>query len=115
MLSLLYREDPIERTHCVYLKATYISADKKYIVKLFVYDAPEELGREIAKFIDFYNSRKHHEALGNVTPDDVYCGRKDSIVCRRWKLKRKTLNRRWVYYTETRDQQREKVRLDSKA
>lgn len=74
-------------------------------VRLFVYDTPEELEQEIEKFINFYNSRRYHEALGNVTPDDVYFGRKESILDRRDKLKRKTLNRRWMYYTETRDQQ----------
>ena len=80
-------------------------------VKLFVYDTPEELEREIAKFIDFYNSKKYHEALGNVTPDDVYFGRKESILNRRRKLKRRTVNRRWLYNAEHRDQQREKCGL----
>jgi putative transposase len=84
-------------------------------INLIVYDTPEQLEREIAKFINFYNSSRYHEALGNVTPDDVYFGRKESILNRRLKLKRKTLNRRWMYYTENRDQQERKVWLNSKA
>jgi transposase InsO family protein len=80
-------------------------------INLFVYDTPEQLEEEIAKFIDFYNSRRYHEALGNVTPDDVYYGRKESILHRRRKLQRKTMNRRWLYNSENRDQQGEKCGL----
>ena len=84
-------------------------------INLIVYDTPEQLEREIAKFINFYNSSRYHEALGNVTPDDVYFGRKESILNRRLKLKRTTLKRRWMYYTETRDQQGRQVWLNSNA
>ena len=84
-------------------------------INLLVYDTPEQLETEIAKFIDFYNSRRYHEALGNVTPDDVYFGRKESILNRRRKLKRRTLNRRWMYNIENRDQQERKVWLNSEA
>jgi putative transposase len=36
------------------------------------YEIPTELKESIRAFIEYYNYRRYHEGLGNVTPYDVY-------------------------------------------
>ncbi len=66
----------------------------KNIVTLDNYYTPEQLEREIEAFVDYYNYRRYHEALNNVTPADVYTGKDREILERREQIKRRTMKLR---------------------
>ncbi len=63
----------------------------KNVVKLQIYKKPYKLEEAIAEWVDYYNNRRYHESLNNVTPADVYFGRDKEIVEKRNKLKEQTL------------------------
>jgi len=50
---------------------------------------PEAIVREIKR-----NNHRYHESLDNVTPSDVYYGRKEEILERRERIKNRTLLKR---------------------
>lgn len=60
---------------------------------LLVYCSPGELERALKDAIDTYNATPH-EALKNVSPNDVYAGRQAEILQARQEKKRRTLLRR---------------------
>jgi transposase InsO family protein len=58
------------------------------------YYLPGQLEARLAEFVDFYNTRRYHESLGNLTPADIYFGRGPTILTRRQNIKRKTIELR---------------------
>jgi transposase InsO family protein/transposase-like protein len=66
----------------------------KNLIKLQHYYMPGELEREIRQFVEYYNNRRYHESLDNLTPSDVYYGRDKDILCKRDMIKKRTLKLR---------------------
>ncbi len=58
------------------------------------YFIPSDLNRQIEAFIEHYNHHRYHESLSNLTPADVYFGRKNEILKRRERIKQKTIETR---------------------
>lgn len=66
----------------------------KNVIRLDHYYTPDELKKNIAGFVHYYNYQRYHESLDNVTPADVYYGRANQVIKRRLKIKERTLNER---------------------
>ena len=58
------------------------------------YYLPSDLERQIGAFVEYYNTQRYHESLGNVTPADVYFGRDKAIIREREKIKKLTIQNR---------------------
>jgi len=69
----------------------------KQEVNQLPYELPSQLERAIADFVDYYNYRRYHKALGNVMPADVLYGRREEILERRKEVQIQTINRRRDY------------------
>ena len=61
------------------------------------YELPADLEAAIAAFVSYYNYRRYHKALGNVTPSDVLKGRRQEILQRRKEVKAQTIEKRRRY------------------
>ena len=60
-----------------------------------------DLKARIGEFVCYYNTERYHESLNNLTPEDVYTGRGQTVLNRRQRIKQKTLaERRRLYYQE---------------
>lgn len=68
-------------------------------VNLENYSFPEELERAIEQFVEHYNKRRVHESLNNLTPEEVYLGKGQTILNKLDKIKKKTMEiRKRKYY-----------------
>jgi putative transposase len=73
----------------------------KNLILLDLYYSPSELTGRIGEWVDYYNNRRYHEAIDNVTPSDKYYGRDLEILERREKVKAETMKMRRKFYRET--------------
>lgn len=71
----------------------------KNVVKLENYYSPEDLIKAIFEFVEYYNNRRYHESLDNLTPADVYFGREKEILEERNRIKQITLIERSKNYS----------------
>ena len=69
----------------------------KNVVNLLNYYLPGELEKEIEGFVDHYNNHRYHESLDNLTPADVYYGRRRERLNVRGIIKRETMKLRRAY------------------
>ena len=72
-------------------------------INLVPYEMPGELKEAMKAFIKYYNYRRYHEGLGDVTPYDVYTGRHLGIIQKRREVKSKTLQVRKDYNRTVRE------------
>jgi putative transposase len=48
----------------------------------------------VGRFVDHYNHQRYHESLKNLTPAGVYFGRGQTILMKRERIKRDTIQNR---------------------
>lgn len=70
----------------------------KNVLLLDNYYTPEELKKQIAKWVYYYNNERYHESLNNVTPADRYYGREEEILKKRKEIKEYTMLARKLTY-----------------
>ncbi|WP_137703375.1 IS3 family transposase [Marimonas lutisalis] len=65
------------------------------------YYLPGDLRQQIDTFVDHYNHRRYHESLQNLTPADVYFGRGQTILRKRERIKRRTIETRRLLHRKS--------------
>ncbi len=70
----------------------------KNVVKLEHYHFPWQLEAAVREFVAYYNNKRYHESLDNVTPSDVYYGRHQEVLSERSRIKQRTMQRRKQLY-----------------
>ena len=68
----------------------------KNVVKLENYYYPWELEKAISDWVEHYNHERYHESLDNVTPADVFTGRRYEVLDQRAAIKSRTLAERKI-------------------
>jgi len=67
------------------------------VVKLEHYYYPWELEKAIEEWVHHYNHERYHESLDNVTPADVFAGRRNEILDQRALVKARTMTQRKIH------------------
>ena len=65
---------------------------------------PVALEAAIGGFARFYNFERYHEALGDMTPEDMMNGRREAILRRRKEVQAKTIDNRRTFNQSRRGQ-----------
>ena len=65
------------------------------------YYLPGDLEAQVDAFVAYYNHRRYHESLANLTPADVYFGRGQTILIKREKIKRQTIEYRRLQHCKS--------------
>jgi transposase-like protein len=66
----------------------------KNVINLENYYYPWELEKRLEEFVNYYNHERYHESIDNLTPADVYAGRREKVLSEREKIKTKTMKLR---------------------
>ena len=67
------------------------------------YYLPGELHEHLQRFVSYYNHERYHESLDNLTPADVFYGRREGILEQRELIKQNTLAmRKQMHYANQR-------------
>ena len=72
----------------------------KNVIKLNLYFYPSELENAIDQWVEYYNEKRFHESLDNLTPRDVYLGQGEKSKKIRETIKKNLINQRILIIKE---------------